>query len=185
MLNISDHFLWFWRLCTPTADYFPSSSTRLFVTLHVLFLRTGWAVVLPCRIYWPSPARTCSPLKALVCWQTDVQILSSSVWWEEHCLGNEGKFVMLYRIITGCSKFQTLKPTGSHSKGWFIHSCLPAQLWSRNVVSTCAFSVSVCFCECSVLCTYGAKGGRCARREFVGEHLFPIVVSDIVILIMF
>lgn len=50
---------------------------------------------------------------------------------------------VIYCAAERCSKFQTLKPAGLNSKRLFIEACLPAQLWSRNVVSTCA-----CHCVC-------------------------------------
>lgn len=95
---------------------------------------------------------------------------------------------MLWRTIAGCSKFQTLKPTGSHSKGLFIDSCLLVQLWSRNVVSTCACQcvcVNVKCCvhvlgrtvgEGSQMCMLCEEGNRWWLAEFLGPGLCPISV---------
>lgn len=143
----------------------------------------------------PLLAGTCSPLKgpnALTHWQTTHCLWVLSAGRAALRLGYERKFVILLRTIAGCSKFQTLKPTGSHSKGLFIDSCLLVQLRSRNVVSTCAFSACHCVCvsvKCCVHvlgCTVG-KGSQMWKLSeegscwWLAERLGPFVVLACVI----
>lgn len=78
-------------------------------------------------------------------------------------LGYERKCFKAVENNRLCSKFQTLKPTGSHSKGLFIDSCPLAQLWSRNVVSTCVFSACQCVyvnAKCCVHVLWAYSGRR-------------------------